>query len=348
MKPGRLPGVLIAVIAFFALAYLALSLAWPVVHDLRILLYEGYLVFDQGRVPYRDLFDVNPPGTFLLFGAIHRATGGAQPWIRLLDLAVLAGIAGASVAALRRHGPGAGIFAAASFAAAYLATGKINTLQREYLCVLPLALSIALVFGLPERPPGAGRQLAALLCGLLAGLVFNIKPPLLVCWLPLLAYAATILRRADGGRRALLLPAALFAAGALLPLLLVLGWLYRLEALGAFFEMARNYYPLYTRIDGFGNVQQGGAGELAVRYLVRPVILLRQPLVFLAGLGLLAASRLGDRRLWPNARPWRRSRRPPSSTCRSAANSGPTTRSRFYALALCAGLRFRPRGPRAV
>jgi hypothetical protein len=278
----RLIRGVVAATAFFALAYLGLSLSWPVIHDLPILLYEGFLVADAGLFPYRDFFDFNPPGTVLLFSWLHRATGGAQPAIRLADLLVLAAIVGVTLRALSRFGARAGLFAGASFAAAYLATGPGNSLQREYLCVLPLAVSIALVF----RPAAGAREW--LLSGLMAGLVVTVKPPLAICWLPLLFHAARRGLRSGGGWRPILAAPALFAAGALPPVALVLLWLDRHQALGAYLAIARDYYPLYTQLDFDGVVHQGGAADLFERYVLKTLATAAKPLAFLAMLGVAA------------------------------------------------------------
>lgn len=276
----RATGVLVAATVLFALAYLGLSLAWPVIHDLRILLYEGFLLAEHGIFPYRDFFDVNSPGALLLFSGLHRITGGAQPAIKLVELLVLAGIAAATYSALSRFGARAGVLAGAVFAAAYLATGPTNLLQREYLCVLPLALSIALVFR------GGRRWL--FFCGMLAGLVGTIKPPLVICWLPLLFHAAFLTPGADRGWKALAKALASFAFGGLLPVGLILLWLGRHGALGAYLDIARNYYPLYTSLDGAGIVHSGSAADLFDRYGPQTLWLLAKPLALAATLGLVA------------------------------------------------------------
>ena len=273
----------IAATAFFALASWGLSLSWPVIHDLPILLYEGFLVAEAGLVPYRDFFEFNPPGTVLLFSWLHQATGGAQPAIRLVDFLVLAAIVAATCSALSRFGARAGIFAGASFTAAYLATGPLNNLQREFLCVLPLALSIALVF----RAAAGGKEW--LVCGLSAGLVFTVKPPLAICWLPLLVHAVRRARGGGGGWSSYLRPPAFFAGGALPPLVLVLLWLDRNAALAPYLEIVREYYPLYTQLGFDGVLYTGSMADLFERYVGKTLAVAAKPLAFPAILGVAAA-----------------------------------------------------------
>lgn len=276
-----------------AMVYAGISLSWPVLHDLRILLYEGFLIADLGRMPYRDFFDFNPPGTLLLSAQMHRLTGGRPEALRALDLLTLAAIGVATWRALRPRGHASGVFAAAVFAIVYFACGPYNTLQREFLAILPLAVAAALL--LTEPPPGAPRWLRLLLAGALAGLVFTVKPPLVLCWLPLLGYAASGPEAGRGWRRLrCLVPA---AAGGLLGALPAALWLGLNGAGGPFLEMVVGYYPLYTRIDGLGQVHAGGVADLFERFVLKTAPLLLQPLWPLALLGIYHAHRQGERRL---------------------------------------------------
>ncbi len=333
MKPGRLPGVLIAVIAFFALAYLALSLAWPVVHDLVDPALRGLPGFRPGPGALPAIYRRQPAGHLSCFSA---PSTGRPAACAAVDPPARSGGAG-----VYRRGERGGAAPARPgsrhLRRRQLRRGLPRDRQDQYAAAArifvraqPLALSIALVSRAARTAfgaPAASRRRCSAACWL--GLVFNIKPPLLVCWLPLLAYAATIPRRADGGRRALLLPAALFAAGRCCRCC----WCWAGSTGWRRFSRFSRWRATITRSTPgstvSGTSSKAAPAEFAVRYQLRPVILFCLPLVFLAGLGLLAASRPETGALWPNARPWRRSRRPPSSTCRSAANFGPTTRSRF-------------------
>lgn len=300
MKKTHFSTVAICMAVTFALLLFVLSLRWPVVHDLPIMLYEGFLVHDAGLVPYRDFFDINPPGTMLLYSAIHQITAGASFACRILDLSVLVAIGVFTCLALSRHGLKSGILATACFAAAYLSGGAILALQREYLCVLPLAMSIALVFR--TNSSDAPRWYSLFLCGILAGVVLTIKPPMILCWVPLMVKAAcftgcdTSIERRRFLLR-LLKTAILVFSGMLLPILLVAGWLSYNHALAAFLDMARHYYPLYAEIDGSGMVRSAGVVQLLKRYRVEMIPLLLCPFSIVACLGVSWGSRMTDRRL---------------------------------------------------
>ena len=53
--------VLVASVGFAAIA----TLHWPVVGDAPLMHYVAFLI-DHGKVPYRDIVDVNLPGTYAL------------------------------------------------------------------------------------------------------------------------------------------------------------------------------------------------------------------------------------------------------------------------------------------
>jgi len=53
-------GLIVAGVFAFALVYL--SLDWPLINDGPLMHYVAWLMH-QGAVPYRDIFDMNFPGT---------------------------------------------------------------------------------------------------------------------------------------------------------------------------------------------------------------------------------------------------------------------------------------------
>jgi hypothetical protein len=246
------------------------SLRWPLVHDLPILLYDGFLM-QLGRVPYRDFLDVNAPGTMLLHAFLHQLTGGNSLLLRVVDMVVLSSISAATILALRSHGVHAGLLASACFAIAYLATGPVQSLQREYLCVLPLSISLALVL----RADGSSSRLrlSVAIAGLLAGMVLTVKPPLALCWAPLVLMAAirSGRERTNPYRFVRVASAVLFAfllGLSVVPALVVI-WMVGNGALPSYLDVLRNYYPLYSELRGTGFLWSSGTlGFFIQRYVV--------------------------------------------------------------------------------
>src|SRR5215475_3212028 len=67
---------LLVLVAFsgVALRLLWLSRAWPLVHDVPIMHYVAWRIAG-GAVPYRDVFDMNFPGAYLLHLAVLSTLG---------------------------------------------------------------------------------------------------------------------------------------------------------------------------------------------------------------------------------------------------------------------------------
>jgi hypothetical protein len=300
IKPSHLLTVALCMAATVAVLLAALSLRWPVVHDLPIMLYEGFLVHDAGLVPYRDFFEMNAPGTILLYSAMHQITAGAPLACRILDLSVLAAIGAFTCLALSRHGLRSGILATACFTAAYLSAGPQESLQREYLSVLPLAVSAALAFKTYRFD--ASRWFSLFLLGILAGVVLTIKPAMALCWIPLIVKAACFTGD-DTSVEPRRLPLRLLKtavpvfSGMLLPVALVAAWLSHNHALAPFLDMARRYYPLYAEIDGYGMVRSAGVLQFLKRYVVDTIALLQCPFSVVAFLGVTWGLSMKDRRL---------------------------------------------------
>ena len=86
MKP------ILAASALLAGALAARSLGWPLIHDAPLFHYVAWLM-GQGLVPYRDIFDMNLPGVYLLHWAVLATVGAGDLAWRLVDLGWLAATA---------------------------------------------------------------------------------------------------------------------------------------------------------------------------------------------------------------------------------------------------------------
>src|SRR5713226_6304925 len=62
-----------------------LSLPWPLIHDVPIMHYVAWRI-SQGAVPYRDLFDMNFPGIYLVHLVVLKMLGSGDAAWRLFDL----------------------------------------------------------------------------------------------------------------------------------------------------------------------------------------------------------------------------------------------------------------------
>jgi hypothetical protein len=270
------------------------SLGWPLIHDAPLFHYIGWLV-GQGWVPYRDVFDMNLPGIYLLHWALLAAAGPGDLAWRLFDLLWLAATAAALyVFCLPLGGRAGAAGAAVLFTLYHLAGGAWRAGQRDFLLCLFLAAGAVGIARAWDRP-GALWPLALGGAALAAGLTLKPYAPGLF-WLGGAAAGALAARR--GGRSALAGAAAALAGGTAV-LAGVFGWLAWRGGLPAFVDEYLGYVlPFYG---GLGRESLWGAvsghtyawvllvllGALVIGGLVapaRPAFGIRRPLALL-GLG---------------------------------------------------------------
>jgi hypothetical protein len=217
------------------------SWSWPLIHDAPIMHYVAWLVA-QGALPYRDVFDMNVPGVYLLHLGVIRTLGeGDRAW-RIFDLAWLGLTAAALFGFSRRMGDAwSGSGAALLFVLYHLSGGAWRAGQRDFLLVLFLVLA---AWGAARAWESGGARGPLLWGGLAAGTGLMIKPQAALFWIACAAVAAGSARRA-GSLRALVLWC---AAGLAVPAA-IMGWLAWRGGAGAFFAIATGYVlPLYSRV----------------------------------------------------------------------------------------------------
>jgi hypothetical protein len=268
-----LAGVLV-----FAAAH---SLSWPYIHDSPLMLYAGWHL-SRGGVPYRDLFDMNMPGTYFAMWALGAIFGWDDFGFRIFDLLCVSILATGTFVWLRRCGRAPAVAASLLFPVWYLAAGPSTSMQREFLALVPLAVAL----GLGEsRLPSSVRSFGT---GLLAGVASLIKPQFLLLALPPLVRQIVSAQSAERARLV-----AVMTAGFSLPLLAAGAFLAYSGGLDAFVDIATNYWPLYTQLSGS---HQSISGSERLAYLAESTLAgLMNPYIPLAVVGLGAAIADGHR-----------------------------------------------------
>jgi Dolichyl-phosphate-mannose-protein mannosyltransferase len=217
-----------------------LSLPWPLIHDAPIMHYVAWRI-GQGAVPYRDLFDMNFPGVYLLHLVVLKTLGAGDGAWRLFDLLWLA-LGSLLIATLAAPwGRLAAVGGALFFAAFHLGGGAWQAGQRDFL-LCPFLLAGALgVTRWHEREENR----ALLLGGLALGAGVTVKPHATVFALALMALVLAT-RQAGRSRWTAL---AMLAGGLLVVPLAVLSWLASIGGLEAWREIVFHYLlPLYSRL----------------------------------------------------------------------------------------------------
>jgi hypothetical protein len=220
------------------------SRAWPLVHDAPILHYIAWRIGD-GAVPYRDLFDMNQPGVYLLHLGLLKTFGAGDAAWRAFDLAWLAITALAVAALAAPWGAAAAVGGAAAFATYHLAGGAWQAGQRDFLLCPWLLVG---VLGVARWLEGRGR-LASLACsGAAMGAAVTVKPHAGLLAAALGVIVVVTAARA-GGLPAATSAALTYGAAALAAPVAVLAWVVVAGGLGAWREAVFDYLlPLYSRL----------------------------------------------------------------------------------------------------
>jgi len=197
--PARLFRVALATsLGLCALLFFLWSWRWPLVGDASLIHYIGFLI-ERGWAPYRDLGDMNMPGSYLIEIAAMQLFGTGDLAWRLFDFTLLA-VAAASFFVITHRtrdaqpdGWLAGLFAACLFLLVHGRDGLAESGQRDLTMAVCLIVATAFLFVAIRRDS----QWAAATFGLFSGVAMTIKPTTIVLSLAQLMLAASVPRRSQ-------------------------------------------------------------------------------------------------------------------------------------------------------
>jgi hypothetical protein len=206
VEPARLFRLALAAgLTVSALLFFLCSWRWPLVGDSALIHYIGFLI-QRHWAPYRQLGDMNMPGSYLIeIAAMHLFGMGALAW-RLFDFTLL-GIATAAFflltanlggpsfpASSERGGSLAALFASSLFILIHGRDGLSEGGQRDLTMAVCLLAATAFLFLAVRK-----RKLwPAAAFGLLSGIASTIKPTTLPLTLAQLALALYALNKIQG------------------------------------------------------------------------------------------------------------------------------------------------------
>lgn len=234
-----------AVLVVCSALYVVWTWHWPLVGDSSLIHYICFLM-DRGMAPYRDLGDMNMPGSFLVeWMAMHVYGPGSLAW-RLFDLTVLAATAAGMLAITwprhRRTGMcSAGIFSAVLFILIHGRDGVFDTGQRDLTMAALVVVGYAFLFHAIRRDSSA----TAFLFAFSMAAAGTIKPTALPLVLLLILLLAWVQQRQG---RSIAKPVLWASAGFLLPLVCVWIFLVREGAAGAFLHGLRTVVPYFASL----------------------------------------------------------------------------------------------------
>jgi hypothetical protein len=241
--------VFCAFLAASVLFSVSLTRNWGITQDTPLIHYVVFLMA-HGFAPYRDIVEMNMPGSYMTEWAVMHILGPGDLAWRCFDLILMAVAAIAAWRILRPAGKFPAFVAAATITLYHLGGGRSDVGQRDYTMAVLLLLGCAfLLDALRRTRPWLFAPFAACV-----GWAAAIKPTVVPFAFLVLVVAVLSLRM----RRLRLAPYLLWAfLGALVPTLLVAGFLSHYHAWPAFLDLLRNLAPYHR-----------GNGNLPLRQLI--------------------------------------------------------------------------------
>lgn len=231
-----------------------LSLSWRFHHDTPIMLYIAWAMDHFGSVPYRDIFDMNMPGAYAAYYLIGKLSGYSDLGIRCADLLVLTIILTINWLWMKKISNRVAWAASILWGLTYIGLGVRVSLQREFLVLLPVISAISI-----SSSRSMTRFARNLIVGVCFGFAATIKPHALIGMFPIICFDFLDVARASGNRYSkarllfghIVLP---LAAGVALPCMIMFAYLWNTGALNEFLDIATQYWPLYTHLNGVHTV----------------------------------------------------------------------------------------------
>ncbi len=285
---NRFVVIILAPLSSLLIIIALLSLRWHMVHDAPIFMYFAYLIDYFNYVPYRDLFDVNLPGTYLIYRVVGRLFGYSDLAFRCFDLLYLSAILTMTWLCMKKISWQIAWCSVVLFGLLYLGYGPILSVQRDYCIILPVTAAIFIASSFPTL----NAVVKFILVGFLFGIAATIKPhapiglPLVIVFQAWEAWR----HNNNGGSTLFLLIKILLAAiiSFAIPIGLMFLYLWRTGALKQFLDMAGNYWPLFGSLSGTFEVIPG---IHRIAYLINEYCKLGSQTLWLvpAGLGVYLA-----------------------------------------------------------
>ena len=207
--------------------------------------YLHYVVFlmHHGMEPYRDIVDMNLPGSYMLEGSAMTLFGtGAVGW-RIYDMLLLILASGSMLSILLPYGRMAGVLAVSLFVLVHGQDGIIMSGERDFAAAVFLLAATALLFALLRDELAKKKAgIAVFVAAIFAGFALAVKPTLLPLTVLLFVSTLWIMRR----KQNTLLFVTSAVAGAILPVCVCVAFLLRHDATAAFWNELQGLIPYHA------------------------------------------------------------------------------------------------------
>lgn len=236
--------VLATILGSVFLVQLAGSVFWRQYLDTPLLNYVGFLINEQGLIPYAEIFETSMPGTFLFHTVLGKIAGYSDLAARIADISALLVCLALIYLIIQPAGKIQGAIASLVCGLAYLAHGSRIALQRDFLGLIPVFAAILALQASSKNK--ISQKSGFFITGLLIGISASFKPHLAIVW-PVLLFFLTpenIFLKVKTGLKAVLISLAGFIVSFSVPII----WVWHAGGLNSFLEIFFNYLPLHTHL----------------------------------------------------------------------------------------------------
>ena len=237
--------ILAFAVGIFTLRLMVYSLGWEYSRDTPLLNYVGFLIWEHGFAPYKDVFETSMPGTLAFHSLVAGLGLTSNLGFMILTSVIILSFSLLGALAVLPLGAAGTMIAFPLLASAMLIMGPGWIMKIDMVALLPI--SAALWCATWRYPGSIGRR--QFLIGVLFGIAGTMKPHL-VLGAPVVVLTAYALehwseRLRDLPFRPLVIQIALSLLGFAIPILLVLAWLVSSGAYDRFIFVLTDYLPLH-------------------------------------------------------------------------------------------------------
>jgi hypothetical protein len=218
------------ILGLCVLIFTVRTIHWPLAGDASLMHYVVFLM-DHGVSPYRDIADVNLPGSYLIdYTVMHTLGGGSLAW-RSFDLILMLFSTLAMIAITRPYAWFAGVFAGSLLTVVHGADGIYQLGQRDLVIAVILLVGYAALFRATRHE--SPRWMLAF--GLCAGMATTIKPTFVSLGAMILLWMLSTRKKRREPVRSFIVWG---SVGWMIPVLCALVFLWKMRVTPAFIEAA--------------------------------------------------------------------------------------------------------------
>jgi hypothetical protein len=218
--------------------FVVVTFRWPMIWD-EIVMHYVNLLMAHGMAPYRDIYDMNLPGIYLVDGWQMHLFGAGDLAFRLYEFFLLGAMLVAMVAIAMPEDWFAGLLAGALFILSHAGDGPRNSAQRDEIIAVLLMAGYAVLFQAVRR----NKPAFLLPFGVFVGFALNIKPTVAPLVIGLAMMALYVLKK----RGEALFGYVIYGIiGLLIPAYFVLHFLLHYHAWPALIDLSTRLTPYYA------------------------------------------------------------------------------------------------------